>query len=66
MISGENAYEAINNAIFDNIKIGDVVIFTSAPRYFGDGYFMPIIGLSIGDTEILNIETGYQNLMNTY
>lgn len=66
MISGNNASEAIENEIMSKVKIGDTIIFTSAPHYFGNGYFMPIIGISIENTEILNMETGYQNLMNSY
>lgn len=66
IIRQENATIAIENQIFENIKVGDKITYTSAPRYFGNGYFMPIIGLSIGGTEILNVETGYQNLMNAY
>ena len=66
MISGNNASEAIENEIMSKVNIGDTIIFTSAPRYFGNGYFMPIIGITIENTEILNMETGYQNLMNSY
>jgi len=66
MISGNNASEAIENEIMSKVNIGDTIIFTSAPHYFGNGYFMPIIGITIENTEILNMETGYQNLMNSY
>ena len=66
MISGDNASEAIENEIMIKVNIGDTIIFTSAPHYFGNGYFMPIIGITIENTEILNMETGYQNLMNSY
>lgn len=65
-IRSENVTEVIANGIFEKINIGDEITFTSAPRYFGDGYFMPIVGLSIGEVEILNTETGYQNLMDSY
>ena len=65
IISGENASRAIENDILNKIKFGDIITFTSAPRYFGNGYFMPIIGLSIGDEVILDIEEGYKNLLDS-
>lgn len=65
-IKGNNVSVALENGILDKVKIGDTITVTSAPRYFYNGYDMPIIGLSIGDTEILNIETGHQNLMDMY
>ncbi|MGN1155741.1 MAG: hypothetical protein ACI4TK_06155 [Agathobacter sp.] len=66
MIKGANVSIVIENGIFDKIKIGDKIMYTSAPGYFGDGYFMPIIGLSIGEEEILSFEEGYENLMKSY
>ena len=65
-IKGNNVSVALENGILDKVKIGDTITVTSAPRYFYNGYDMPIIGLSIGDIEILNIETGHQNLMDMY
>lgn len=66
IIRGESVSLVIENDILRIIKKGDKITFTSAPGFFGDGYYMPIIGLSIGDIEILEIEIGYQNLMNSY
>ena len=66
VIKGNNTTVALENGILDKVKIGDTITVTSAPRFFYDGYMMPIIGLSIGDTEILNIETGHRNLMDMY
>lgn len=66
IIRGENVTLAIENGILHTLKVGDIIEYTSAPRYFGDGYFMPIIGLSIGDKEILEVEKGYHNLLNSY
>ena len=65
-IKGNNVSIALENGILDKVKIGDTITVTSAPRFFYNGYAMPIIGLSIGDIEILNIETGHQNLMDMY
>lgn len=66
IIRGESVSSVIENDIFNQIKVGDKITYTSAPGFFGDGYFMPIIGLSIGDIHILEVEKGYQNLMNSY
>lgn len=66
IIEKENAQTVIGNGIFEKIEIGDNIIFTSAPRHFGDGYFMPIVSLSIGEEEILSFEEGYENLLNSY
>ena len=56
----------MENGILSKVKIGDTITFTSAPRFFGDGYFMPIVELYIGDEAILEFEIGYQNLLDSY
>ena len=66
MISGDNASEAIENEIMIKVNIGDTIIFTSAPHYFGNGYFMPIIEISVSGEELLNVDDGYKNLMDLY
>ena len=40
--------------------------FVSAPEYFGDGYVMPIVSLSIGDTCYLEFDEGLNNLLESY
>ncbi len=66
IMRGENARVAISNGILEKIHIGDEITFSSAPRYFGDGYFMPIIHISIGDDVILDFDEGHSNLMDSY
>ena len=63
ILRGENASVAIENGIFEKIAIGDTITFISAPRIFYNGYFFPIVSLSIGDDLILSYEEGYANLM---
>ena len=46
------------------IKIGDRVVFSSAQRYFGDGYVMPIVQLDVNGEELLSFEEGYHNLLS--
>ena len=66
IIRCENVTLAIDNGFFDKVRVGDTITYTSAPGYFGNGYFMPIVGISTKDTKILDTEIGYQNLMNSY
>ena len=63
---GENASEVLKNGILSKVNIGDMITFTSAPCFFGNGYFMPIVELYIGEEAILEFEIGYQNLLNSY
>ena len=63
---GENAAAVLENGILTKVKIGDTITFTSAPRFFGNGYFMPIVALYIGEEAILEFEIGYQNLLDSY
>ena len=66
IIEGENYSIVLENGILDKIKVGDKITFTSATRYFGNGDFMPLVAISIGDEEILSFEEGHKNLMNLY
>ena len=36
----------------------------TAPGYFGDGYDMPIVGMTIQNEEVLDFSVGYENLQN--
>ena len=51
-----------NNGIEQKINVGDRVEFVSAPRYFGDGYVMPIVQISVDGEELLSFDTGFVNL----
>ena len=48
----------------ETIQIGKVATFVTAPKYFGDGYVMPIVSLTIDDNEILSYETGFSNFID--
>lgn len=65
-IKGKSKDIAMENGVLEKIKSGDRVTFTSAPRIFWNGYQMPIIGLSVGNTVILDVDRGYQNLLALY
>lgn len=66
IIEGNNVDLVLQNGILDKIEIGDVITYTSAPRIFGNGDFMPIIQISVSGEELLNIDDGYKNLMDLY
>lgn len=65
-VEGKNADILLNNNIFEKIEIGDKFTYTSASRYFGDGYCMPIVAISVDGEEVLSFEEGYENFMNLY
>lgn len=48
------------------LQIGDEVTFVTAPRYFGDGYVMPIVAVTCNGECLLEYEQGYENLISTY
>ncbi len=62
-IVGDNLPIVQQNGIDEKIEIGDQVDFISAARYFGDGYVMPIVEISISEEELLSFEEGASNLL---
>ncbi|MBQ2667575.1 MAG: hypothetical protein IJF56_02970 [Clostridia bacterium] len=65
-IEGENVALALERGILDKVEEGDVITYTSAPGFFYNGDFMPIVALSVDSEEILCFEEGYRNLMDLY
>lgn len=62
-IVGDNLLIVQKKGIDEKIKIGDPVDFITAPRYFGDGYVMPIVEISVNSEELLDFEEGFINLL---
>ena len=62
-IVGDNLPIVQENGIDEKIKIGDQVDFITAPKYFGDGYVMPIVAISVNEEVLLNFQDGYDNFM---
>lgn len=62
-VIGKNLELVKANKIDDKLKIGDRIVFITAPGYFGDGYVMPIIAISISGDNLLGFEEGYKNLL---
>lgn len=48
----------------DHIHIGKTATFVTAPKYYGDGYVMPIVALSVDGLNILEYETGFSSLLD--
>ena len=63
-IVGENLEIVKANRIDDKLKIGEQITFVTAPKYFGDGYVMPIVAISISGENMLGFEEGYKNLID--
>ena len=63
-IVGENLEIVKVNRIDDKLKIGEQITFVTAPKYFGDGYVMPIVAISISGENMLDFEEGYKNLID--
>jgi len=63
-VVGENLTCIYENIYNKPIQIGDTLVFTTAPRYFGDGYIMPIVSITRGNTVLLEFDEGVENLLN--
>ena len=63
-IVGENLRIVEKNGIDDKIKIGDRVTFVTAPKYFGDGYVMPIVAISANGESLLDFDECFKNFMD--
>ena len=62
-IVGDNLTILKSNGIDQKMNIGQQIEFMSAPRYFGDGYVMPIVAIAINGETLLNFDQGYENLI---
>ena len=66
IIEGKNLDIVLANGILEKIEPNSVIEFTSAPVYFGNGYVMPIVQLSVDGETLLSFEEGYANLLELY
>ncbi|MBR5422725.1 MAG: hypothetical protein IK108_01825, partial [Clostridia bacterium] len=63
-IVGDNLKIVQSNHIDDRLVLGKQVSFVTAPKYFGDGYVMPIVSITIDEDDLLEFEDGYHNLLD--
>ena len=64
-IIGENYELVIERGIEEHLAIHTTVTFTTAPKYFGDGYIMPIVAIWMDDMMFLEFEEGYANFLQS-
>ena len=62
-IIGDNLPIVQENGIDEQIQIGDTVEFITAPKYFGDGYVMPIVAIYVDEVELLGFDEGFENFI---
>lgn len=62
-IVGENLKIVQKQNIENKLKVGEQITFITAPKYFGDGYVMPIAAVSVRGETLLEFEEGYKNLI---
>ena len=48
----------------EHIQVGKTATFVTAAKYYGNGYVMPIVSLSIDNQHILEYEIGFPSLLN--
>ncbi len=63
-IVGDNLKIVKDNNIDDKLTEGEKISFVTAPKYFGDGYVMPIVSLTINGEILLEFDEGYTNFLN--
>lgn len=63
-IVGDNLKIVKDNNIDDKLTEGEKISFVTAPKYFGDGYVMPIVSLTINGEILLEFDEGYANFLN--
>lgn len=66
IIRGDSVTVLLERGIMEKVIIGSEITYTSAPGYFGNGYRMPIVAISVDGEELLSFDEGYENLMALY
>ena len=61
-IAGQNYLIVKSRSVQQKLKLGVEVEFITAPRYFGDGYAMPIVAMTIDGEVLLAFNEGFENL----
>ena len=60
-VTGENYEAVVENGIMEVLQLGVQMEFVTAPRYFGDGYVMPIVAVKINGVDYLIFQKGFSN-----
>ena len=65
-IAGKNAEIVLEKGIRQKVHEGDEIEFVSSPWFLGNGYILPIVGLTTADgEELLSFEEGQKNLLKS-
>lgn len=62
-IVGQNYVLVQQRGIEELLHVGDQIEFITAPKYFGDGYVMPIVSVTVDGEIILEFEEGLINFL---
>ncbi len=62
-IVGENVRIAKERGIDEKINLGDKIEFVTAPKYFGDGYVMPIVAITVNGELLVEYSEGLANFL---
>lgn len=63
-VVGDAYYIVVANKEY--IQIGATATFVTAPKYYGDGYVMPIVSLSVDGRNVLEYEDGFSSLLDWF
>ena len=61
---GDGLSAAQKNGIDDALQLGSEITLIAAPRYFGDGYVVPLAAIEVDGAWFLEFDEGYTALMN--
>ena len=61
-IIGASLTAAQGRGIDGKLQIGDEVTIVCAPRYFGDGYVMPIAALTVHGETLVEFDEGFESI----
>ena len=63
-LTGDGLTIAQERGIDELLQLGGEITFTAAPRYFGDGYVIPVAAIEVEGVTLLGFDEGYAALMD--
>lgn len=61
-ITGSNYFVVVEHR--ELFQVGKKTFFITAPKYYGNGYVMPIVSITIDDCCLLEYEIGFTNFID--
>ena len=65
-IVGKNLSVIQKNPNYGTLEIGTEIQFVTAPKYWGDGYVMPIVAMTVNGEEWLSFDEGHNNFLKWF